>query len=94
VLRPSFSNSNINRQQVKGITADNQRVNVAAPPTLRSPNPRGLRHHDGMHGTARTALGIDFQEVFDTSNDVIFIHDAATGAILEVNQAMLAPDQP
>jgi hypothetical protein len=94
VLRPSFSNSNINRQQVKGIAADNQRVNVAAPPTLRSPKPRGLRHHDGMQRTARPGLGIGFQEVFDTSNDALFTHAAATGAILEVNQAILAPDQP
>ncbi len=31
----------------------------------------------------------DYREVFNASNDAIFIHDALTGDILDVNQAML-----
>ena len=30
-----------------------------------------------------------YREIFNASNDAIFVHDAVTGAILDVNQAML-----
>ena len=38
---------------------------------------------------ALRASEVDYQEVFNASNDAIFIHEASNGAIVDVNQAML-----
>ena len=38
---------------------------------------------------ALRASEVNYQEVFNASNDAIFIHEASNGAIVDVNQAML-----
>ncbi|MDD5010182.1 MAG: PAS domain S-box protein [Syntrophorhabdaceae bacterium] len=50
------------------------------------PEKSGISHKQAKH--APGILHDDYREIFDKTNDAFFIHDAKTGAILDVNEKM------
>jgi len=50
------------------------------------PEKSGISHKQAKH--APGILHDDYREIFDKANDAFFIHDAKTGAILDVNEKM------
>jgi PAS domain S-box-containing protein len=66
-----------------------QRLSRLGPAVRRALHEVQQRRHRAQAEESLLTSERSYQEVFNAANDAIFVHDAATGAILDVNQTAL-----